>query len=321
MQLSNEFEVPAAPERTWSLLNDVPRVVPCMPGAELTRVVGENEWEATLRVKLGPISLQFLADVTREEVDEEARRVVLAAKAREAKNRGSADARLQSTVTAVDGGTRVEILTDLTLRGAVAQYGRGVVPEVASQLTKQFAACLQRQLAEEDEPACSPAEPASRPEPEPVRGLRLGIAALWRSLVGRLRGARSRALDRSAVARVVVTAGDGAVLVVRDQPPSLEDRAVGLDVRVHAEVDVAADDRLVPVDAAVADAGDPAERELLLLQLRDERPLHRREVGRLRLLHAARAAASGGDQHEQDRQDASQGVSTTFVASRLSKSR
>ena len=181
MQLSNDFEVRAAPERTWNLLNDVPRVVPCMPGAELTRVVGDNEWEATLHVKLGPISLKFLADVRREEIDEETRRVVLAAKAREAKNRGSADARLQSTVAAVDGGTRVEILTDLTLRGAVAQYGRGVVPEVAGQLTRQFAACLQRQLEDEAPVASEP------PGPEPVRGLRLGLVALWRSVVGRLR--------------------------------------------------------------------------------------------------------------------------------------
>jgi carbon monoxide dehydrogenase subunit G len=180
VQLSNEFEVSAGAERTWALLTDVPRVVPCMPGAKMTKVVAENEWEATLHVKLGPISLQFLTDVTREEVDEEARRVVLAAKAREAKNRGGADARLESTVAAVDGGTRVEILTDLTLRGAVAQYGRSVVPEVAAQLTKQFAACLQRQLAED-----APPEPAAASEP--VRGLRLGVAALWRSLLGRFR--------------------------------------------------------------------------------------------------------------------------------------
>jgi hypothetical protein len=182
VQLSNDFEVSADPERTWRLLNDVPRVVPCMPGAELTRVVGENEWEATLHVKLGPISMQFLAEVEREEVDEEARRVVLAAKAREAKNRGSADARLQSTVATVDGGTRVEILTDLTLRGAVAQYGRGVVPAVATQLTKQFAECLQRQL-EQAEPAAPPPPSA----PEPVGGARLGLIALWRSLVARIR--------------------------------------------------------------------------------------------------------------------------------------
>jgi uncharacterized protein len=182
VQLSNEFEVSAGPDRTWALLNDVPRVVPCMPGAELSRVMGEDEWEATLHVKLGPISLQFLAEIKREDVDEEARRLVLTAKAREAKNRGSADARLRSTVAAVDGGTRVEILTDLTLRGAVAQYGRGVVPEVASQLTTQFAACLQRQLA--DEAAADRAPPS---EPEPIQGLRLGLVAVWRSLVGRFR--------------------------------------------------------------------------------------------------------------------------------------
>jgi carbon monoxide dehydrogenase subunit G len=179
VQLSNAFEVDASPERTWSLLNDVPRVVPCMPGAELTRVVGENQWEATLHVKLGPISLQFLAEVTRAEVDEQARRIVLTAKAREVKNRGSAEARLQSTVAAGAPGAQVQIVTDLTLRGAVAQYGRGVVPEIAGQLTKQFAACLQKQLEDET--------PLERAGPEPVRGFRLGVVALWRLLLGRFR--------------------------------------------------------------------------------------------------------------------------------------
>ncbi len=181
MQLSNSFEVPAPPEQTWALLNDVPRVVPCMPGAELTDTLADNQWQARLHVKLGPISLQFLADLTREQVDGEARRVVLTANAREAKNRGSAQARLESSVLAVEGGARVEIVTDLTLRGAVAQYGRGVVPEVAAQLTRQFAACLQQQLAGE-----GPVEPV---EAEPVRGLRLGLVAVWRALVGRLRRA------------------------------------------------------------------------------------------------------------------------------------
>lgn len=178
MQLSNEFDVAAAPERTWALLNDVPRVVPCMPGAELTKVVAENRWEAALHVRLGPISLQFVADVVRDEVDETARRVRLTVKAREAKNRGQADAVVESTVTAAGAGTHVDIATELTLKGAVAQYGRGVVPEVAKQLTAQFAACLQRQLADE-----APAE--QPPKAEPVRGLRLGVVALWRSLAGR----------------------------------------------------------------------------------------------------------------------------------------
>jgi uncharacterized protein len=179
VQLSNEFEVAAPPERTWSLLKDVPRVVPCMPGAELKRVVGDDQWEATLHVKLGPISLQFLAEVTRDEVDEAARRVLLTAKAREVKNRGSADARLTSTVSASGVGSQVEIVTDLTLRGAVAQYGRGVVPEVAAQLTRQFADCLQHQLEQD-----APVEPAPV---QPVQGLRLGISAVWRSITARFR--------------------------------------------------------------------------------------------------------------------------------------
>jgi carbon monoxide dehydrogenase subunit G len=179
VQLSNAFEVSATPERTWAMLNDVPRVVPCMPGAELIRTISENQWEAALRVKLGPISLQFVADVTRDEVDEPARRVRLTVRAREAKNRGGADATMESAVTSAGTGTRVDIITDLVLKGAVAQYGRGVVPEVARQLTAQFAQCLQRQL-ENDTP----------PEPEviqPVQGLRLGLTALWGSIVARFR--------------------------------------------------------------------------------------------------------------------------------------
>ena len=147
MQLSNSFEVAASPESTWRLLNDVPRVVPCMPGAKLERLVGEDEWAATLQVKLGPISLQFAVDVVREEADEIARRVRLGAKGREVRGRGQAQATIVSSMTPAGEGTRVDIDTDLTLRGAVAQYGRGIVPEVAARLTREFADCLANQLA------------------------------------------------------------------------------------------------------------------------------------------------------------------------------
>jgi len=149
MRLENSFEVPAPPDRTWRLLNDVPAVVPCMPGAELEETVGEHAWKAKLQVKLGPIALQFAADVTREEMDEQAGRVVLAVKAREARNRGSAEATIESTLAEQDGGSRVVIVTDLKLRGTVAQYGRGIVPDVARQLTAQFADCIAARLREE----------------------------------------------------------------------------------------------------------------------------------------------------------------------------
>jgi len=149
MRLENSFEVASSPEAAWRLLNDVPAVVPCMPGAELEETLGENAWKAKLHVKLGPIALQFTVDVTREEMDESAGRVVLAAKAREAKGRGSADATIESTLAGQDRGTRVAIVTELTLRGTVAQYGRGIVPEVARQLTAQFANCIAAKLRED----------------------------------------------------------------------------------------------------------------------------------------------------------------------------
>jgi carbon monoxide dehydrogenase subunit G len=185
MRLENSFEVPAPVEQAWRLLNDVPSIVPCMPGAELVEVVDENTWKAKLLVKLGPIGLQFLVDLAREQMDEAGGRVVLGAKAREAKGRGSAEATIESTLTAANGGTRVEIVTELTLRGAVAQYGRGVVADVASRLTAQFADCIAGKLADSPSPSPRPAAEAA-----PIGGIRLLLGALWRSLFHRSRGAK-----------------------------------------------------------------------------------------------------------------------------------
>jgi carbon monoxide dehydrogenase subunit G len=182
MRLENAFDVPASRDHAWRLLNDVPSVVPCMPGAELVEVVGENAWKAKLHVKLGPIALQFIVDVAREEIDETAGQVTLAVKAREAKGRGSADARIESRLAPEGTGTHVDIATELALRGAVAQYGRGVVADVASRLTDQFAQCIAAKLAETPS---TPAAPAAAPEP--VGGLRLVLGAFWRSLFRRSR--------------------------------------------------------------------------------------------------------------------------------------
>jgi hypothetical protein len=181
VKLENSFDVSASPEAAWALLMDVPRVIPCMPGAELLETVDESNWKARMRVKLGPISLSFLTDVSREEADETARRVRLAAKAREERGRGAASATIESSLSSAEGRTRVTTVTDLTLSGAAAQYGRGLVQGVTEQLLRSFAECLERQLA----PAAASAEaPASASEPpRPVSGLRLGARALWSSLV------------------------------------------------------------------------------------------------------------------------------------------
>jgi uncharacterized protein len=179
MRLENSFEVPAPPERAWALLLDVPRVVPCMPGAELTETVDETHWKARIAVKLGPMSMIFATDVAREQVDEAARRVVLSTKARELKNRGGATATIASTLEPVEGGTRVLVVTDLQLSGPAAQFGGPVVKTVAGGLTDQFAACLKGKLAD----GTAGAQVAAGAPARPVSGL----ALLWRSLLARFR--------------------------------------------------------------------------------------------------------------------------------------
>ena len=181
MKLENSFEVPASPEAAWDLLLDVPRVVPCMPGAELTETVDETHWKAKMNVKLGPISLTFLTDVARDEADEATRTVKLSATGREARGRGQARATVESRLEAAGEGTRVDIATDLSLSGPAAQYGRGLVADVSEQLVGRFADCLRSQLEsttadEEGAVASAPTEP--RPA-KPVGGVRLGLAALW----------------------------------------------------------------------------------------------------------------------------------------------
>jgi carbon monoxide dehydrogenase subunit G len=178
VKLESSFEVPVAPEQAWELLMDVPRVIPCMPGATLTETIDDSSWKAEVRVKLGPISLTFDTDVKRESADEAARRARLSAQARESRGRGAAQATIESWLSAHDGGTRVEVATDLMLTGPVAQYGRGVIEDVSTQLVQSFADCLKTRLVAAPEQA----EAAVAAQAVPVEGLELGIPAARREL-------------------------------------------------------------------------------------------------------------------------------------------
>jgi carbon monoxide dehydrogenase subunit G len=180
MRLENSFEVPAPRSSAWALLMDVQRIVPCMPGATLTETVSDTAWKADMAVKLGPISLNFATDITREAVDEAASSVTLNAKAREKRGRGGAQAAIQSTLTEVPDGTRIDIVTDLTMSGAVAQYGRGIVQDVSAQLVDRFADCLKAQLAAETPEEAQAA--VEEHQAKHVSGLSLGLTALARSI-------------------------------------------------------------------------------------------------------------------------------------------
>ncbi len=184
MLVENSFEVSASRAQAWELLMDIPRVIPCMPGAELTETVDESNWKAEMGVKLGPISLKFATDVARAGADDEAGVVELSAKAREMRGRGGARATIRSSLTELDGSTRVDIATELALSGAVAQYGRGIVHDVSAQLVEQFAECLQKQLAGTQEEADAAVAEAAKPVSGGAVGFRALLAALKR-LFGR----------------------------------------------------------------------------------------------------------------------------------------
>jgi carbon monoxide dehydrogenase subunit G len=185
--LESFFDVPVHPDEAWDLLMDVPRVIPCMPGATLKETVDDSSWKAQLDVRLGPVALVFATDVHREEADRDALRAVLAADAKETRGRGAGKARIESSLVPQDAGTRVLIRTDLTLSGAVAQTGRGLVQAVSAQLVESFADCLAAQLGGSDKRAAA----AVAAQGEPVKGHSLALRALIRRLerlFGRNRG-------------------------------------------------------------------------------------------------------------------------------------
>jgi carbon monoxide dehydrogenase subunit G len=181
--LESSFDVPVQPEQAWELLMDVPRVIPCMPGTTLTETVDDSSWKARMDVRLGPVALTFDTDVRREDADADSLRAVLAAEARELRGRGAGRARIESSLVAQDGGTKVLISTDLTLSGTVAQTGRGLVQAVSAQLVQSFADCLQAQLAGTQEEASA----AVTAQSSPVKGHSLAWGALARRVEGFLR--------------------------------------------------------------------------------------------------------------------------------------
>jgi len=186
VRVESSFEVPADRAAAWALLMDVPRVVPCMPGATLVDEIDDSTWKANMNVKLGPIGLKFASDVRREVADEAEGRVVLAVDARETRGRGNARATIESSLSPAEGGTSVAVVADLNLSGKVAQYGRGIVEDVTKQLVAQFADCLSRQLGERDDAVGAEAQPPP-PAASSIAGGRLVFRALWSSFIGLFR--------------------------------------------------------------------------------------------------------------------------------------
>jgi uncharacterized protein len=214
MEFDNSFDVPLPPARAWAVLMDIPRIAPCMPGAELSEVIDAQNYKGKIAVRLGPVALAFAGRVEIDSIDDANRSARVKAQGSDAKGRGAANATATFHIEPAGDGSRVLIHTDLMLSGAVAQYGRGVgmIQATAAQIIGQFAGNLRARLASEGpsaaapartltptpsataEPAAvppgqpqqgapSPAPPSMPPAARPISGLSLLARVIWQQIV------------------------------------------------------------------------------------------------------------------------------------------
>jgi carbon monoxide dehydrogenase subunit G len=149
VQLENSFTVPVPVDEAWRVLLDIERIAPCMPGAALDSVDGDD-FTGRVKVKLGPINLTYQGKASFVEKDEAAHRAVIDARGKDQRGNGTAAATVTATLAAEGSITRVDVLTDLNITGRPAQFGRGVMTDVGNKLLGQFADKLAAQLGEGD---------------------------------------------------------------------------------------------------------------------------------------------------------------------------
>jgi uncharacterized protein len=142
MELTNEFTVSAPIDETFAVLTDIEKIAPCLPGAQLTEVEGD-EYRGTVKVKVGPITASFKGTASLVERDEAAHRAVLKAQGRDTGGKGNANATITAVLEPTADGTHVKIDTDLNITGRVAQFGRGALADVSQKLIGQFAERLE----------------------------------------------------------------------------------------------------------------------------------------------------------------------------------
>lgn len=196
MEFDNSFEVPLPPAEAWKVLNDIERIAPCLPGAELTEAIDADTYKGKVSVRLGPVALTFAGTAKFEERDDAGYSARVSAQGNDAKGRGGANAKVRFHLEPGESGTKVLIHTDLQLSGSVAQYGRGVgmIQDLSARLIGQFADTLRGQLEEQGGGAAATAGEGKAPAAavKPISGFSLGLRVLWNAIL-RLFGGGSRA--------------------------------------------------------------------------------------------------------------------------------
>jgi len=163
MELINTFEVSVPVETAWKVLTDVERIAPCLPGAQLQEIEGD-EYRGIVKVKVGPIQAQYKGKATFLERDDVNFKAVLDAAGRDTRGQGNASAIITAQLEAAGQSTLVTVTTDLTVTGKVAQFGRGVLADVSAKILTQFVDNLEQTVLVDDSITAPAAEaPAAAP--------------------------------------------------------------------------------------------------------------------------------------------------------------
>jgi carbon monoxide dehydrogenase subunit G len=196
MQLENSFTVGAPPDRVFAYLLDVNKIVGCVPGAELSEVVDPTTFKGKVKIKVGPITVAYSGTARIADRDDANHAATLEADGRETTGPGSARAKARMTVEAEGSGSVVKIVTDYSVAGRVAQFGRGVMEDVSRRIVNDMAACIKANVEagepgaggdetpSETGPGAAPVSPATPVTSKPVNAFGLLFSVLWARVRG-----------------------------------------------------------------------------------------------------------------------------------------
>jgi carbon monoxide dehydrogenase subunit G len=221
VQLENSFTVPVPVDEAWRVLMDIERIAPCMPGASLDSVTGDD-FTGKVKVKLGPINLTYAGKASFIEKDEAAHKAVIDARAKDQRGNGTAAAVVTAQLAAEGSVTRVDVLTDLNITGRPAQFGRGVMTDVGNKLLGQFADKLAAQLGSGDEgaPATTTQKLAAT-----AAGAAEEVAASAEQVPGEGAAAETARRAAAAARETAAAAADTAAPAAADTAPAATDLA------------------------------------------------------------------------------------------------
>ena len=152
MELNHSFTVPVGADTAFEVLTDIERIAPCMPGASIDSVDGE-EFTGSVKVKVGPMQVTYRGKARYAELDRDTHSAVIEARAQETRGSGTANATISANLEEKgEEETQVTVVSNLSITGRPAQFGRGVMNDVGAKLLGQFADCLSTKLSGEEEP-------------------------------------------------------------------------------------------------------------------------------------------------------------------------